>query len=263
MKKFLLGAVGLMGLSLVGFGMIAPAMAADLPASPYKAAPAMIAGDLRLEWPLCRPQRRLGIKPQVLGHDRSGRRIRLRRWLSRCDRRPRRRHRSVFAGRPAVGCSVSKLRATGPIFAARAPACSRPAIRNRSRIDAFGLFTGQVGYAFDTALLYVKGGGARGVRSFRSGDDRDERRCRHGRQPKSLGWHRRRRHRICFRCRTGRLPSNTIICSCEARPRLHRSGRRSVRCSRPHPSGCRSRHRARELPLGRPGHREVLIVDLG
>jgi len=31
---------------------------------------------------------------------------------------------------------------------------------NRSRIDAFGLFTGQLGYAFDTALLYAKGGGA-------------------------------------------------------------------------------------------------------
>jgi outer membrane immunogenic protein len=31
---------------------------------------------------------------------------------------------------------------------------------NRSRIDAFGLFTGQVGYAWNNALLYVKGGAA-------------------------------------------------------------------------------------------------------
>jgi outer membrane immunogenic protein len=31
---------------------------------------------------------------------------------------------------------------------------------NRSRIDAFGLFTGQIGYAFNNVLLYVKGGGA-------------------------------------------------------------------------------------------------------
>jgi outer membrane immunogenic protein len=31
---------------------------------------------------------------------------------------------------------------------------------NRSKIDAFGLFTGQVGYAFNNVLLYVKGGGA-------------------------------------------------------------------------------------------------------
>jgi outer membrane immunogenic protein len=32
--------------------------------------------------------------------------------------------------------------------------------RNRTRIDAFGLFTGQVGYAWNNVLLYVKGGGA-------------------------------------------------------------------------------------------------------
>jgi outer membrane immunogenic protein len=32
--------------------------------------------------------------------------------------------------------------------------------RNRTKIDAFGLFTGQVGYAFNSALLYVKGGAA-------------------------------------------------------------------------------------------------------
>ena len=33
-----------------------------------------------------------------------------------------------------------------------------PANINRSRMDAFGLFTGQVGYAWNTALLYLKGG---------------------------------------------------------------------------------------------------------
>ena len=32
--------------------------------------------------------------------------------------------------------------------------------RNRSQIDAFGLFTGQIGYAWNSALLYVKGGAA-------------------------------------------------------------------------------------------------------
>ena len=31
-------------------------------------------------------------------------------------------------------------------------------ITNRSRIDAFGLFTGQVGYAWGDTLFYVKGG---------------------------------------------------------------------------------------------------------
>jgi len=32
--------------------------------------------------------------------------------------------------------------------------------RNRSQIDAFGLFTGQIGYAINNALLYLKGGAA-------------------------------------------------------------------------------------------------------
>jgi outer membrane immunogenic protein len=35
-----------------------------------------------------------------------------------------------------------------------------PAVRDSTRIDAFGLFTGQVGYAWNNALLYIKGGAA-------------------------------------------------------------------------------------------------------
>ena len=35
-----------------------------------------------------------------------------------------------------------------------------PVFTNNSKIDAFGLFTGQVGYAFNNALLYLKGGAA-------------------------------------------------------------------------------------------------------
>jgi outer membrane immunogenic protein len=35
-----------------------------------------------------------------------------------------------------------------------------PRFSTHSRIDAFGLFTGQVGYAWNNALLYVKGGAA-------------------------------------------------------------------------------------------------------
>jgi len=37
---------------------------------------------------------------------------------------------------------------------------SIPGDRNQSRIDAFGLFTGQLGWAWNNALLYVKGGAA-------------------------------------------------------------------------------------------------------
>jgi len=32
--------------------------------------------------------------------------------------------------------------------------------RNRSKVNAFGLFTGQIGYSFDNVLLYAKGGAA-------------------------------------------------------------------------------------------------------
>ena len=39
-------------------------------------------------------------------------------------------------------------------------ACFGAATTNRSKIDAFGLFTGQVGYAWNNVLLYVKGGAA-------------------------------------------------------------------------------------------------------
>ena len=39
-------------------------------------------------------------------------------------------------------------------------ACSIRRCRNQSRIDAFGLFTGQVGYAANNVLFYVKGGAA-------------------------------------------------------------------------------------------------------
>src|SRR6202165_1103280 len=35
-----------------------------------------------------------------------------------------------------------------------------PGFVNRSKLDAFGLFTGQVGYAWNNALFYVKGGAA-------------------------------------------------------------------------------------------------------
>ena len=36
--------------------------------------------------------------------------------------------------------------------------CSSDLTRNRTKIDAFGLITGQVGYAWNNVLFYVKGG---------------------------------------------------------------------------------------------------------
>jgi outer membrane immunogenic protein len=46
------------------------------------------------------------------------------------------------------------------------PAAPQALGRIGSRMDAFGLFTGQVGYTFDNTLLYVKGGAAVTDRRF-------------------------------------------------------------------------------------------------
>jgi outer membrane immunogenic protein len=43
-----------------------------------------------------------------------------------------------------------------------------PATVNQPKIDAFGLFTGQIGYAWNNALLYVKGGAAVTSDKYRS-----------------------------------------------------------------------------------------------
>lgn len=40
------------------------------------------------------------------------------------------------------------------------PSTLAPALTNRSKVDAFGLFTGQVGYAWSNLLLYFRGGAA-------------------------------------------------------------------------------------------------------
>jgi len=39
-------------------------------------------------------------------------------------------------------------------------AFSVPSVKNDTRVDAFGLFTGQVGYAANNVLFYLKGGAA-------------------------------------------------------------------------------------------------------
>ena len=45
-----------------------------------------------------------------------------------------------------------------------------PTLRNDSRIDAFGLFTGQVGWAANNVLFYIKGGAAVTADRFRQFD---------------------------------------------------------------------------------------------
>ena len=157
MKKFLLGTVGI-ALGIVALGLAAPASAADLAARPYTKAPPMMAaiydwsgfyiganggwGSSRNCWDFisvagvvtpegCRDATG-GVAGGQLGY----------RWQT---------GGWVF-GVEAQG-DWADLRGSNASLAFEG-------VTNRSKIDAFGLFTGQVGYAWNTALLYVKGGAA-------------------------------------------------------------------------------------------------------
>jgi outer membrane immunogenic protein len=151
MKRLLLGAVALLAL---GAGS---AVAADLPARTYTKAPDMV--PLAYDWS--------GVFVGVNGG-----------WgtASRCFDStgptligPQGCHDTSggFAGAQAgyrwqTGSWVWGFEAQGDWADLRGSNISVlvPANTNRSHIDAFGLFTGQIGYAWNTALLYFKGGGA-------------------------------------------------------------------------------------------------------
>ncbi|WP_325174242.1 outer membrane protein [Bradyrhizobium sp.] len=151
-KSFLLGA-----LALISLGAIAPAVAADLPARPYSKAPEAFIPAL-YDWSgfylglnggWGTANRCFDQTAPVVGtegcHTTSG----------------------GFAGaqlgyRWETGPWVWGLEAQGDWSGLKGSNISlvTPADTNRSRIDAFGLFTGQVGYAWNTTLLYFKGGAA-------------------------------------------------------------------------------------------------------
>ena len=149
MKKTLL----LVTASFVALGAAAPAVAADLAARPYTKAPPMIAA--AYDWS--------GFYIGINGGGGSSHNC----W--------------TFAGASegchdatggTVGGQVGYRWQTGPwVFGLEAQgnwadftgdniSTLFVGDRNRTRIDAFGLFTGQVGYAWNNVLLYVKGGAA-------------------------------------------------------------------------------------------------------
>src|SRR5882724_7525033 len=156
MKKFLLATVG-----LVALGMAAPASAADLAARPYTKAPPMVAaiydwsgfyiganggwGSSHKCWDLTND----GFGPisafREGCHDATG---------------------GVAGGqigyRWQTGTWVWGLEGQGNWADLRGSNVSQfdPFFQNRSRIDAFGLLTGQVGWAWNNVLLYFKGGAA-------------------------------------------------------------------------------------------------------
>ena len=145
MKKFLLGTVGVMALGL------APAMAADLPARAYTKAPPVIAavydwsgfyiganagwGSARDSWSFA------GV--DFGSHDATG---------------------AVAGGqigyRWQAASWVFGLEAQGNWADLSGSHIDSFNFTYHSKLTAFGLFTGQVGYAWNNALLYVKGGAA-------------------------------------------------------------------------------------------------------
>jgi outer membrane immunogenic protein len=152
MKKSLLGTAG-----LIALGMAAPASAADLPVSTYtKAPPPMVAPvydwsgfyiGVNGGWGQNRDHRGDVTTGVDFGsHDANGGTA-----------------GGQFGYRWQTGPFVFGLEAQGnwADFRGSAPSLAAPAVfTERSRLDAFGLFTGQIGYAWNNALLYAKGGAA-------------------------------------------------------------------------------------------------------
>ncbi|WP_375314423.1 outer membrane beta-barrel protein [Bradyrhizobium sp. A5] len=147
-KNLLLAAV-----SLVALSATAPALAADLAARPYTKAPAMVAtiydwsgfyigingggGSSHATWDF------VGVGREG-SHDATGGTVGGQvgyRWQS---------GQWVFGVEGQGNWADFSGDNTSALFATR----------NRTKIDAFGLITGQVGYAWNNVLIYVKGGAA-------------------------------------------------------------------------------------------------------
>ena len=139
-----------------------------------------------------------------------------------------------------------------------------PAWTNNSKIEAFGLFTGQVGYAWNNVLWYVKGGAAVTSDKYRGTvtatgavfDATSETRwggavgtgLEFGFAP---NWSVAIEYDHLFMGRQDlTFTSAGVLAGYPGRQRIpHRLD----------PSGCRYGHCAHQLPLRWPAHREILI----
>jgi outer membrane immunogenic protein len=153
MKKFLLGTIG-----LVAVGMAAPAVAADLPQRAYTPAPVMMASVY--DW--------TGFYIGANGGYGSSRNC----WGAvtganvvvndGCNSMSG----GVLGGQAGyrwqAGQFVFGLEGQGDWANMRGSLVSlvNPALTNSAKVTGLGLITGQVGYAWNAALLYVKGGAA-------------------------------------------------------------------------------------------------------
>src|SRR3954464_5005423 len=148
MRKFLLGTVG-----LIALGMTAPSFAADLPARTYTKAPAYVAAvydwsgfyiGINGGWGQSRDRRYFD--PVLLAsYDANGGTV-----------------GGQVGYRWQAGTWVFGVEAQGnwADFHGSNVIPLAAAFTNDTRVDAFGLFTGQVGYAANNVLFYLKGGAA-------------------------------------------------------------------------------------------------------
>jgi outer membrane immunogenic protein len=149
MKKVLLGAV-----SLIALGAAAPASAADLAARPYTKAPPMMAAIYN--W-----------SGFYIGGNGGGG------WAHDCRTNAAGASLGCYdpSGAVAGGQVGYRWQTSSWVFGLEAQgdwadihgavqSLVVPANRIGTRVDAFGLFTGQVGWAWSNVLLYAKGGAA-------------------------------------------------------------------------------------------------------
>ncbi|MBV8926810.1 MAG: porin family protein [Bradyrhizobium sp.] len=140
--------------SLLALGAVAPAVAADLPARTYTKAPPLV--QAAYDWS--------GFYIGINGGGATGRTT----W--NLVGGPTEGSHDATGG--TVGGQIGYRWQQGPVvfgveaqgnwadFTGNNVSLAIPGDRNQTKIDAFGLFTGQIGYAWNNALLYVKGGAA-------------------------------------------------------------------------------------------------------
>jgi outer membrane immunogenic protein len=150
MKKFLLGTVGLLALGVAS----APASAADLAARPYTKAPPMMQPmydwsgfyiGINGGWAQTHDHRYDTVFGLLGNYDSNGGTVGGQvgyRW----------QNGNFVFGLEAQGNWADLSGSTNNLLA--------PGTTVHSKMDAFGLFTGQVGYAWNNVLLYAKGGAA-------------------------------------------------------------------------------------------------------
>ena len=173
--------------------------------------------------------------------------------------------RLAIAGRHPIGCSAWKRRATGLTSRDRNVSSSSSFRRSRerpTRIEPSACSPARSAIAFNNALLYVKGGAA--VTADRYSTLRHRHRCRvrSTRRRNPLGCRGRRRPRIRLRPElVGRHRVQSHVHAVTRSDTFNTLARHRRALHRPHPPGRRCRHRPRQLPLGWPGRREVLIAS--